>query len=56
MMDQLTSQLGAADVTLADEVLDRVDEIVAPGHNFNSADAGWVPPMLADKRVRRRRS
>ena len=28
-MEQLESQLGAADVTLDDDVLDRIDEIVA---------------------------
>jgi aryl-alcohol dehydrogenase-like predicted oxidoreductase len=55
-MEQLTSQLGAADVALSDDVLDRVDEIVPPGHNFGWADAGWVPPMVADKRLRRRHS
>ena len=30
-MEQLESQLGAADVELADDVLDRIDEIVPPG-------------------------
>jgi aryl-alcohol dehydrogenase-like predicted oxidoreductase len=53
-MDQLTSQLGAGDVTLAADVLDRVDEIVPPGTNFNWADAGYLPPMVADPRERRR--
>jgi hypothetical protein len=53
-MEQLTSQLGAVDVTLTDDVLDRIDEIVPPGHNFNWADAGYMPPMVADARRRRR--
>ena len=53
-MDQLTSQLGAVDVQLSDEVLDRVDEIVPPGTNFSYADAGYAPPMVADPRQRRR--
>ena len=30
-MEQLESQLSAADVELSDEVLDRIDEIVPPG-------------------------
>jgi aryl-alcohol dehydrogenase-like predicted oxidoreductase len=53
-MEQLDSQLGAVEVQLSDEVLDRIDEIVPPGTNFNLADAGWVPPALACKRLRRR--
>ena len=31
-MEQLESQLGAADVELSDDVLDKIDEIVPPGH------------------------
>ena len=54
-MDQLTSQLGAADVNLTDDVLDRIDEIVPPGTNFTWADAGWTPPMVGNARLRRRR-
>ena len=46
-MEQLTTQLGATDVVLTDEMLDRVDEIVPPGTNFTWADAGtrrrWSP-------------
>jgi aryl-alcohol dehydrogenase-like predicted oxidoreductase len=53
-MEQLESQLGAVDVQLSDEVLDRIDEIVPPGTDFNLADAGWVPPALPCKRLRRR--
>jgi aryl-alcohol dehydrogenase-like predicted oxidoreductase len=46
-MEQLESQLGAADVVLDDAVLDRIDEIVAPGTTVNPADAGWTNPALA---------
>ncbi len=53
-MDQLTSQLGAADVQLSADVLDRIDEIVPPGTNFTWADAGYAPPMVADPEARRR--
>jgi aryl-alcohol dehydrogenase-like predicted oxidoreductase len=53
-MEQLESQLTAADVELSEDVLDRIDEIVPPGTNLNPPDAGYVPPALADKRLRRR--
>jgi aryl-alcohol dehydrogenase-like predicted oxidoreductase len=53
-MEQLEGQLGAVDVQLSDEALDRIDEIVAPGTTFSLDDAGWVPPALASKRLRRR--
>ncbi len=54
-MEQLESQLGAAENKLADDVLDRIDEIVPPGTTLNRADAGWDPPALVNKRLRRRR-
>src|SRR4051794_18523800 len=53
-MEQLTTQLGAADVDLEPDVLDRIDEIVPPGTNFTWADAGYSPPMITDSRARRR--
>src|SRR6266513_4118353 len=43
-MEHLESQLTAADVTLSDDVLDRIDEIVPPGVNVNPADGGWQNP------------
>jgi aryl-alcohol dehydrogenase-like predicted oxidoreductase len=45
-MEQLESQLTAADVTLSDDVLDRIDEIVTPGTTVNPADGGWSNPAL----------
>ena len=53
-MEQLESQLGAVDVTLTDELLDKIDEIVPPGTNFNRADSGYTPPSLASAWRRRR--
>jgi aryl-alcohol dehydrogenase-like predicted oxidoreductase len=53
-MEQLESMLGAADVELGDDVLDRIDEIVPPGTNLNPANAGYVPPSLSDPTARRR--
>jgi aryl-alcohol dehydrogenase-like predicted oxidoreductase len=45
-MEQLTTQTGAADVTLDKATLDRIDEIVPPGMNFSFSDAGYRPPGL----------
>jgi aryl-alcohol dehydrogenase-like predicted oxidoreductase len=53
-MDHLESQLGAADVTLTQDVLDRIDEIVPPGTNLNQADRGYQGPSLTDPSLRRR--
>ena len=53
-LDQLTDQLGAAEVTLSAECLDRIDALVAPGTDVNPADVGYVPPELADPALRRR--
>lgn len=52
-MEQLESQLGAADLRLDASVLDRIDEIVTPGANINPGDSGWIPPSLADASTRR---
>jgi aryl-alcohol dehydrogenase-like predicted oxidoreductase len=52
-MEQLESQLPAAEVVLSDDVLDRIDEIVAPGTNLNAADAGWQDPALSPQARRR---
>jgi aryl-alcohol dehydrogenase-like predicted oxidoreductase len=54
-MEQLESQLSVLErPTLPGEVLDRIDEIVAPGTNVNQADTGWDPPWLTDPSQRRR--
>ena len=45
-MEHLESQLTAAEVTLSDDVLDRIDEIVPPGVTVNPADGGWQNPAL----------
>jgi aryl-alcohol dehydrogenase-like predicted oxidoreductase len=52
-MEHLESQLGAADVRLGDDVLDRIDAIVPPGVTVNPSDAGWDNPALARERLRR---
>jgi aryl-alcohol dehydrogenase-like predicted oxidoreductase len=55
-MDQVESQLGAVDVQLSDELLDRIDEIVPPGTTFNRFDQGYQAPELSDPHARRRRA
>ena len=52
-MEQLESQLTAADVDLSDDVLDKIDEIVPPGTNLNPGDSGWQSPALAPEARRR---
>ena len=51
--EHLESQLGAADVVLADDVLDAIDAIVAPGVSLNPADLGRVNPDLEPAARRR---
>jgi len=53
-MEQLESQLPAAEAKLSEDVLDRIDEIVPPGVNVNPSDTGWDPPWLTDPSQRRR--
>jgi aryl-alcohol dehydrogenase-like predicted oxidoreductase len=52
-MEHLESQLGAADVELSDDVLDRIDEIVPPGTTINPTDAGYDNPAFAPEALRR---
>ena len=54
-MEQLTTQLGAVDVTLDADVLDRIDEIVPPGVTLSDGDNGYVAPAVQDPLLRRRR-
>ncbi|MGI8716174.1 MAG: aldo/keto reductase [Solirubrobacteraceae bacterium] len=52
-MEHLESQLSAAEVTLSGDVLDKIDEIVAPGTNVNVAESGWANPALEPAARRR---
>ncbi len=52
-MEHLESQIGAADVELSDEVLDRIDEIVPPGVNASDGDSGRINPDLEPAARRR---
>jgi aryl-alcohol dehydrogenase-like predicted oxidoreductase len=53
-MEQLDSQLSAPSIRLDDAILDRIDELVAPGTNVNPLDRGWLPASLKKERRRRR--
>jgi aryl-alcohol dehydrogenase-like predicted oxidoreductase len=52
-MEQLESQLAAADVTLDEAVLDRIDEIVPPGTTVNPVDNSFDNPALRPAARRR---
>jgi hypothetical protein len=45
-MEQLDSQLPAADVVVDATALDRIDEIVAPGVTINPADTSYGEQVL----------
>jgi aryl-alcohol dehydrogenase-like predicted oxidoreductase len=45
-MEQLDSQMPAADVALDPAILDRIDEIVQPGVNLNPADTSYGEQVL----------
>jgi aryl-alcohol dehydrogenase-like predicted oxidoreductase len=53
--EQLAGLLGADAVRLDADLLDRVDELVAPGTTISAADEGWVSPGLAVTARRRPR-
>ena len=52
-MQQLETQLAAADVVLTVDVLDRIDEIVPPGTTINPADSSFDNSALAPLARRR---
>lgn len=52
-LEQLNDQLAACDIRLDNELLDRIDEIVAPGVDLNPSDIDYTPPALTDKQRRR---
>ena len=52
-MEQLETQLAAADVVLDEAVLDRIDEIVPPGTTINPADNSFANPAFEPAARRR---
>ena len=53
-MEQLDDLLAGADVTLTDEILDQIDEIVPPGTDVGTLDQAYLPPALLNSSLRRR--
>ncbi|MCP8707663.1 aldo/keto reductase [Streptomyces sp. AC04842] len=54
-VEHLRSQLAAADTVLSADVLDAIDEIVAPGTDLAPGEKFDAPPALLDASLRRRR-
>jgi aryl-alcohol dehydrogenase-like predicted oxidoreductase len=54
-IEHFHGQLAGADVALSADVLDRIDEIVAPGVTVNPVDNSYVNPAL-EPAARRRQS
>jgi aryl-alcohol dehydrogenase-like predicted oxidoreductase len=52
-MEQLDSQLPAAEVVLDEAVLDRIDDIVGPGVTLNPADNSYGERVLEPAARRR---
>ena len=53
-MEQLDDLLAGADVTLTDDILDQIDEIVPPGTDVGTLDKAYLPPALLNPGLRRR--
>ena len=53
-MPQLDDLLAGAAVVLSDEILDRIDEVVAPGTDAGAMGAIYVPPAVTQASLRRR--
>jgi aryl-alcohol dehydrogenase-like predicted oxidoreductase len=53
-MEHLDDLLAGVDVTLTDEILDRIDAIVPPGTDIGRLDMAYDPPAIEQARLRRR--
>jgi aryl-alcohol dehydrogenase-like predicted oxidoreductase len=53
-MSHLDDLLAGIDVTLSDEILDRIDEIVPPGTDVGTLDQAYLPAALQTPSLRRR--
>jgi aryl-alcohol dehydrogenase-like predicted oxidoreductase len=53
-MEQLDDLLASVDVTLTDEILDQIDEIVPPGTDVGTLDMAYTPPAIQRPDLRRR--
>ena len=52
--EHLTAQLAAADTVLSADVLDAIDDVVAPGVDLAPEEKNFTPPALSDPSLRRR--
>jgi aryl-alcohol dehydrogenase-like predicted oxidoreductase len=53
-MEQLDDLLAGIDVTLTDDIFDRIDEIVPPGTDVGTLDMAYRPPAVQRPDLRRR--
>ena len=53
-MEQLDDLLASVDVTLSEEILDQLDEIVPPGTDVGTLDMAYRPPAIQRPALRRR--
>jgi aryl-alcohol dehydrogenase-like predicted oxidoreductase len=53
-MEQLDDLLAGATVTLTDDIIDRIDEIVPPGTDVGALDQAYRPPAMLNASLRRR--
>ncbi|MFJ3405103.1 aldo/keto reductase [Promicromonospora sp. NPDC090134] len=53
-MEQLDDLLAGADVTLDDEILDRIDAIAPPGTDMGGNDVAYTPQAVSSVDLRRR--
>jgi aryl-alcohol dehydrogenase-like predicted oxidoreductase len=53
-MEHLDDLLAGVDVTLTDEILDQIDEIVPPGTDVGTLDMAYRPPAIQHPNLRRR--
>ena len=53
-MQQLDDLLAGAEIVLSDEILDQIDEIVAPGADSGPMGVLYAPPAMTQASLRRR--
>jgi aryl-alcohol dehydrogenase (NADP+) len=53
-MDHLDALLAGLDITLTDDILDHIDQIVPPGTDIGTLDQAYQPPALENPGLRRR--
>jgi aryl-alcohol dehydrogenase (NADP+) len=53
-MQHLDDLLAGAEVVLTDEILDRIDDVVAPGTDAGPMGAVYAPPAVTQVSLRRR--